>query len=111
MAYYTVMFVLQANVADLCGTRWVSVFSDDAEKLIGKAADEIAEIYDNSKKEGAAVLNKIRFNRHIFKLRPNKQTYGSKVFNRLAAKSISRISHQEYNQQLIKSLNELMINK
>ncbi|KAH9388453.1 60S acidic ribosomal protein P1 [Tyrophagus putrescentiae] len=54
-------FMLSVEVADATGSTWITIFQENAEKLLGVTAQELADLLENSPKEYAAKINQLRF--------------------------------------------------
>lgn len=63
-------------IGDWTSNRWVTFFSETAEKILEHKTDEIAQAYENDKKEGEAIVQNILFKPRIYKLRTRVETYG-----------------------------------
>ena len=62
-------------VGDWTSNRWVTAFSDVAEALLGKTADEIGQMLEHDKEAADAVFNDISFQQKTFKLRSKVENY------------------------------------
>ena len=62
-------------VGDWTSQRYVTVFSDVAEALLVKIADEIGQMFEHDKDAADAVFNDISFQQMTFKLRTKVETY------------------------------------
>lgn len=120
----------QASIADWTTNRWATIFSDQAEKLLGLSSDEFGRAFDNNKDELEAMVSKVLFKSFIFKLRTKVENYGVWFYktlrlcnelllmrmhflfqdsqrNKIQVMNISPISHKEYNASLIKNIQAL----
>lgn len=72
-------------VGDWTSNRWVTAFSDVAEALLCKTAQEIGEMLEHDKEASDALFNEISFQQKTFKLRSKVETYQvSTSLNRLS---------------------------
>lgn len=62
-------------VGDWSSNRWVSVFSDVGEQLLGKTSNEIGEMFDTDREAAEKILSDIVFEEKIFKIRSKIETY------------------------------------
>lgn len=62
-------------VGDWTSNRWVTLFSEQAEALFGKTAQEIGTMAENDKEEAEKLFNSVQFQQKIFKLRSKVETY------------------------------------
>uniref|UniRef100_A0A1A9W3T9 Replication protein A subunit n=1 Tax=Glossina brevipalpis TaxID=37001 RepID=A0A1A9W3T9_9MUSC len=69
--------LVNMNIGDWTSNRWVTVFSDLAEQLLGRSAQEIGEIIENNPIEAEEIFASINFHSYIFKLRSKVETFGN----------------------------------
>lgn len=62
-------------VGDWTSNRWVTMFSDEAEKLLGKSAMEVGELLENDKEAADLIFNDVSFQQKVFKLRSKVETF------------------------------------
>ncbi|KAI8130701.1 Replication protein A 70 kDa DNA-binding subunit [Lucilia cuprina] len=100
------------SIGDWTSNRWVTCFSDLAEQLLGRSAQEIGDAMDNNPTEAEEIFSSINFHSYTFKLRSKVETYGDMSRNKLTVQSATPINYKEYNKYLINNLKELTgINK
>lgn len=63
-------------VGDWTSNRWITVFSETAEQLLGKSAQEVGELLEHDKDSADVLFNSITFKNKVFKLRTKVETYG-----------------------------------
>lgn len=73
-------------VGDWTSNRWVTMFSDEAEKLLGKSAMEVGELLENDKEAADLIFNDVSFQQKVFKLRSKVETF--------------QVNHEELNLKL-----------
>lgn len=95
------------SVGDWTGNRWVTCFSEVAEKLLNKTSAEVGEAFEQGKDEGEALLNSINFKSFLFKFRTKNEVFGDQARNKILIQSAGPINYKEYNQYLIKNIQEL----
>lgn len=66
----------QASIADWTTNRWVSIFSDQGEKMLGQSSEDVGRAFDNNKDELESMVTKVLFKSFIFKLRTKVENYG-----------------------------------
>ncbi|XP_026466908.1 replication protein A 70 kDa DNA-binding subunit [Ctenocephalides felis] len=101
--------MLNVNIGDWSGSRWVTCFNDTAETLLGKSAQEVGELIDNENDTSAseAFFSKLAFTTHVMKLRNKMEFYGDTYKIKSTVVSIGPVNYKEYNASLIKSLETL----
>lgn len=62
-------------VGDWTSNRWVTAFSETAEQLLGKSAQEIGEMLEHDKEAAEKVFADITFQQKTFKMRTKVETY------------------------------------
>lgn len=69
---------LLANVlvGDWTSNRWVTLFADVAEQILGKNGDEVAQLLEDDSENSEAYFNERQFRPMCFKLRTKIETYG-----------------------------------
>lgn len=64
------------SIGDWTSNRWATCFSDLAEQILGRSAQEIGEMLENNPTEAEEVFSAINFHTYLFKLRTKVETYG-----------------------------------
>src|SRR5699024_4025574 len=59
--------LISANVADATGSIWVTLFQEQAEKLLGRSVEELAQLYESDQAEYAKAINEVRFKSFSFR--------------------------------------------
>ncbi|XP_067619019.1 replication protein A 70 kDa DNA-binding subunit [Eurosta solidaginis] len=99
--------LINMSIGDWTSNRWVTCFSEVAEQMLKRSAQEIGELLENDPPEGEEVLSSINFNTYIFKLRCKMEMFGDMQRNKLTVQSVSPMDYKEYNKYLINNLKEL----
>lgn len=63
------------NLADWTDNQWVSVFTNEAEQIMGKTSQEVGEAHEQDPESLIAICNKAHFAEYIFKCRARFETY------------------------------------
>lgn len=63
------------NIADYTGQAWVTCFTQDAEKILGKTSQEIGEMIDEHKNTAVEYIATRNFQQFVFKCRVTMETY------------------------------------
>lgn len=69
------------SIGDWTSNRWVTCFSDLAEQLLGRSAQEIGEALDSNPTEADNIFSSINFQSYVFKLRCKMETFGVSDIN------------------------------
>lgn len=94
-------------LSDVSGNVWVTAFQENGEKLLGKSATELAEIYEIDQNEYHAILNNIRFKSFNFRIYSRTDTYNNEVRLRSNLSTFSPISPVESANHLMKCIDAL----
>ncbi|XP_055587325.1 replication protein A 70 kDa DNA-binding subunit-like [Uranotaenia lowii] len=94
-------------VGDWTSNRWMTVFSDLAEQLLGRTSQEVGEALDYNKEEAERIFNSISFKSYVFKLRTKVEFYADAARNKITAVSATPLNHKEYNSFLIKNIQDI----
>ena len=63
-------------IGDWTGNRWVTLFSEHAETLLGKTSKEVGEALEHDKEAADEIFSSVTFKSPIFKLRTKVESYG-----------------------------------
>ncbi|XP_049281805.1 replication protein A 70 kDa DNA-binding subunit [Anopheles funestus] len=94
-------------IGDWTSNRWVTVFTELAEEMLGKSSQEIGSSLEYQKEEAEKLFASISFKSFVFKLRTKVEYFGEQPRNKTSAVSVAPVNHKEYNALLIKSIQEL----
>uniref|UniRef100_A0A182VRB5 Replication protein A subunit n=1 Tax=Anopheles minimus TaxID=112268 RepID=A0A182VRB5_9DIPT len=94
-------------IGDWTSNRWVTVFTELAEEMLGKSSQEIGSSLEYQKEEAEKLFSSISFKSFVFKLRTKVEYFGEQPRNKTSAVSAAPVNHKEYNALLIKSIQEL----
>lgn len=94
-------------VGDWTSNRWVTMFTDLAEQMLGKSSQEIGEALEYNKDAAEQIFSAINFKSYIFKLRTKVEFYGDSSRNKTTAVAATPLNHKEYNAYLIKNIQEM----
>ena len=62
------------NIGDWSGNQWVSMFSTEAEKILGMTSQELGEAVENGQ-QASEIANAVNFKQFIFKCRAKMEMY------------------------------------
>nr|XP_029715959.1 replication protein A 70 kDa DNA-binding subunit [Aedes albopictus] len=94
-------------VGDWTSNRWVTVFADLAEEMLGKSSQDIGDALEFNKDEAEKIFSAINFKSYVFKLRTKVEFYGDSSRNKTTAVAANPVNHKEYNAYLIKNIQEM----
>ncbi|XP_058467652.1 replication protein A 70 kDa DNA-binding subunit [Malaya genurostris] len=94
-------------VGDWTSNRWVTIFTDLAEQMLGKSSQEIGDALEFNKEEAEQIFSAINFKNYVFKLRTKVEFFGDTARNKTTAVDAKPLNHKEYNAYLVKNIQEL----
>ncbi|XP_058119012.1 replication protein A 70 kDa DNA-binding subunit [Anopheles ziemanni] len=94
-------------IGDWTSNRWVTVFTELAEEMLGKTSQEIGSSLEFNKEEAERIFSAVSFKSFVFKLRTKVEYFGEQPRNKTSAVSVAPVNHKEYNALMIKSIQEL----
>jgi hypothetical protein len=68
-------YLSQMNISDSSSSQWVTMFSSEAEKILGKTAQEIGETLENDPDSVAKIFEDVQFKQFVFKCRAKMETF------------------------------------
>lgn len=63
------------NIADATGSRWITAFNEDAEKILGMSAQELGELKENDNDAYMQKFGEASFKRFMFNLRAKSDVF------------------------------------
>lgn len=63
------------NIADATGSRWITVFNEDSEKILGMSAQELGELKENDNDAYMQKFGEASFKRFAFTVRAKADVY------------------------------------
>jgi len=63
------------NIVDATGNRWITAFSEDAEKILGMSAQELGELKENDNDAFLQKFGEASFKKFIFTLRAKSEVF------------------------------------
>lgn len=74
--YHIIRSIKQVSLADWTTNRWVTIFSDQAEKLLEASSAEVGRASEKNDDELNTIISKVLFKTYNFKLRTKMERYG-----------------------------------
>ncbi|KAH9403580.1 60S acidic ribosomal protein P1 [Tyrophagus putrescentiae] len=72
-------FMLGVAVADATGSAWITIFQENAEKLLGVTAQQLADLFETCPEEYAAKINQLRFTALQLRLGSKMEEYNGET--------------------------------
>lgn len=64
------------SIGDWTSNRWITCFSDLAEQMLDRTAEEVGEALEHNPKKAEEMFASINFRAYIFKIRSKVETFG-----------------------------------
>lgn len=94
-------------VGDWIGNRWATAFSETAEIMFGKTADEIGKMLENDSASAESLFSEASFQQKVLKLRSKVDNFNDVYKNKITVLSISDPNYKEYNKHLSTNIQRL----
>ncbi|EFA12891.1 replication protein A 70 kDa DNA-binding subunit [Tribolium castaneum] len=101
--------LVSMNIGDFSGNQWVSVFSSEAEKILGKTAQEIGLTMRDDSEAGTAIFQAANFKQFIFKCRAKMENYNDEQRLKIVVVKVDPVNYEEYNGYLCEQIEALMV--
>jgi len=74
------------SIADATGSRWITAFNEDAEKILGMSAQELGELKENDNEAYMQKFGDANFKRFMFSLRAKSEVFqvSDSIFYRIS---------------------------
>jgi replication factor A1 len=73
--FFLLFLSVQMNIGDWSDNQWVSLFSSEAEKILGKTSQEVGLAMENDTEAATAIFREANFKQFVFKCRAKLETY------------------------------------
>lgn len=86
-------YIFNCSIADPTGQIWVTLFDSDAERLLGKSADEVTRLYQSDKQAAYDVISSAIMKEYNFRIRARQDTYNGESRVRYQVNGISDVDY------------------
>ncbi|XP_076272924.1 replication protein A 70 isoform X2 [Rhynchophorus ferrugineus] len=97
----------EMNVGDWSGNQWVSMFSSEAEKVLGVTAQEAGDLFEQDPSQFNELVEKAHFKQFVLKCRAKTEVYNDEQRLKTVAVKVDPINYEEYNNHLINRIKQL----
>lgn len=94
-------------VGDWIGNRWVTAFSETAEALFGKSAEEIGSMLEHDSSAAENLFSGISFQQKVLKLRSKVEHFNDITKNKVTVLSVSDPDLKEFHKHLSTNIQRL----
>lgn len=96
------------NIADATGSRWITAFSEDAEKILGMSAQELGELKENDNEAYMQKFGDANFKRFMFSLRAKSEVFQDEMRVRHTCSSVAPLNYKTHLTHLIDKVSKLV---
>ncbi|XP_024873809.1 replication protein A 70 kDa DNA-binding subunit-like [Temnothorax curvispinosus] len=96
------------SVVDATGSRWITAFSEDAEKILGMSAQELGELKENDNDAYMQKFDEVNFKRFLFSLRAKSEFFQDEMRIKHVCKSVAPLNYKTYLAHLIDKVSKLV---
>ncbi|EGI59093.1 PREDICTED: replication protein A 70 kDa DNA-binding subunit [Acromyrmex echinatior] len=96
------------NIVDATGSRWITAFSEDAEKILGMSAQELGELKENDNDAFLQKFGEASFKKFIFTLRAKSEVFQDEMRIKHVCSSVAPVNYKTYLTHLIDRVSKLV---
>ncbi|XP_077271809.1 replication protein A 70 kDa DNA-binding subunit-like [Temnothorax americanus] len=105
---FTYRLLASMSVVDATGSRWITAFSEDAEKIFGMSAQELGELKENDNDAYMQKFDEVNFKRFLFSLRAKSEFFQDEMRIKHVCKSVAPLNYKTYLAHLIDKVSKLV---
>lgn len=94
-------------VGDWIGNRWVTAFSETAEILFDKSAEEIGKMLEEDTTAAEKLFSEVSFKPKVLKLRSKAENYNDVWKTKISVLSVSDPNYKEFNKVLLTNIQRI----
>ncbi|EZA51712.1 Replication protein A 70 kDa DNA-binding subunit [Ooceraea biroi] len=95
------------NIADATGSRWITAFNEDAEKIFGMSAQELGELKENDNDAYMQKFGEASFKRFTFNLRARSEVFQDEMRVRHTCVSVAPLNYKTHVAHLIEKISKM----
>ncbi|KMQ93699.1 replication protein a 70 kda dna-binding subunit [Lasius niger] len=96
------------NIADATGSRWITAFNEDAEKILGMSAQELGELKENDNDAYMQKFAEASFKRFTFSLRVRSEVFQDEMRVKHTCASVVPLNYKTHLTHLIDRVSKLV---
>ncbi|XP_029671382.1 replication protein A 70 kDa DNA-binding subunit-like [Formica exsecta] len=96
------------NIGDGTGSRWITAFNEDAEKILGMSAQELGELKENDNDAYMQKFGEASFKRFTFSLRVKSEVFQDEMRVRHTCASVAPLNYKTHLTHLIDRVSKLV---
>lgn len=99
--------MLQAQLSDMTGNQWVTMFQEAAESLLGTTSSDLGRLLEEAKEEYSDVFQRQMFKLFEFRARAKMETYNNETRLKVSIVNIKPIDYKVASSKLIADIKRL----
>ncbi|KAL6256338.1 hypothetical protein P5V15_012455 [Pogonomyrmex californicus] len=100
--------LLSMNIADATGSRWITAFNEEAEKILGASAQELGELKETDNDAYMQKFGEASFKRFTFTLRARTEVFQDEMRLKFQCTSVAPLNYRNYLVYLIDKVSKLV---
>ncbi|XP_024879598.1 replication protein A 70 kDa DNA-binding subunit-like [Temnothorax curvispinosus] len=105
---FTYRLLASMSVVDATGSRWITAFSEDAEKIFGMSAQELGELKENDNDAYMQKFDEVNFKRFLFSLRAKSEFFQDEMRIKHVCTSVAPLNYKTYLAHLTDKVSKLV---
>lgn len=99
--------IASMNIADATGSRWITAFNEDAEKILGMPAQELGELKENDNDAYMQKFGEASFKRFTFTIRARSEVFQDEMRVKHTCVSVTPLNYKTHLAHLIDKVSKL----
>ncbi|XP_012231039.1 replication protein A 70 kDa DNA-binding subunit [Linepithema humile] len=104
---FSYRLIASMNIADATGSRWITAFNDDAEKILGMSAQELGELKENDNDAYMQKFGEASFKRFTFSMRAKSEVFQDEMRVKHNCVSVAPLNYKTHLTYLIDKVSKL----
>lgn len=105
---YKYVLLLSVEIADFSGTHWVTIFEEQASKMLNKSTKDIGMLLDDNRlDEYNEVFNAVRFRQFVFRVRAKSEFFNDTQRIKWTVYGVDAVDYDKYIPELKKAIEKL----
>lgn len=99
--------MLQAQLCDMTGNQWVTMFQEAAESILGTTSSDLGRLLEEAKEEYSDVFQKQMFKLFEFRARAKMETYNNETRLKVSIVNVKPVDYKVASSKLIADIKRL----
>ncbi|KAK6921000.1 Replication protein A, OB domain [Dillenia turbinata] len=102
-------YILVLKISDATGEAWISIFNEQAEKIIGCSADELDDLKSQNVEEYQSKLKEATWAPHLFRVSVAQHEYMNEKRQRITVRSLAPIDFAAESRFLLEEMKKMLM--